>query len=244
MRVLTRPVVRSLVLCLLAAVPLCFLLGGCSEDSASTPSNSNPVIASVTVAPGSTVAGGTVTVSVSASDPDGDSLSYSYTPTGGAINGSGAVVTWTAPATAGAYSVNVTVTDGNGGSASSSGSLNVSVAPTQIIGTVALPGGVPGNLANGVVSIYLSWADWNSYTPAMSATVIGTGASVTYTLSNVPAGAWYIDYWLDSNFNFFWDTGDFVAWHGSGTWGAPTLTPFTINDGQTLPINMTAVLIP
>ncbi len=217
---------------------------GCSDSSPSSPSNNAPTITLVSVIPGTVSGGGIATVTVTAADSDGDALSYAYFPSSGAITGSGPVVTWTAPMTAGTYSVIVTVSDGNGGEVSGSGSLTVTVPVTTVQGTVALPGGVPGQLANGLVMLYASYNDWNNYTPAMTVTVVGTGTSVTYSITNVPPGTWYMDYWLDNDFSGFWSTGDFVAWYGSGTWGAPTLTPFVIIDGEVKTLNMTAVLIP
>ena len=217
---------------------------GCSDSSPSSPSNNAPTVVSVTVLPGTVSGGGIATVTVTANDSDGDALSYTYFPTGGSCPGSGPVVTWTAPMTAGTYSITVTVSDGNGGEDSGSGSLTVTAPVTTVQGTVALPGGVPGSLGNGLVMLYDSWDDWNSYTPAMTVTVMGIGSSVTYSITNVPAGTWYMDYWLDNDFSLFWSTGDFVAWYGSGTWGSPTLTPFTIITGEVKTLNMTAVLIP
>jgi hypothetical protein len=232
------------VLVLLALLPLLVMFGCSSSDSSSDPENHAPSITSVTVVPGAVGAGGTATVTVSASDVDGDTITYSYNPNGGAITGSGSVVQWTAPMTAGTYSVTVTVTDEHGATTNANGTLTVSAAVTGIAGTVALPGGVPGDLGNGNVSIYVSWNDWVNYQPAMTVTVVGTGSSVSYSLTNVPPGTYWIDYWLDNDFDSWWSSGDFVAWHGSGTWGAPTLTPFTVAQGQTVNINMTAVLIP
>ncbi len=228
---------------LVLAVASLVVAAGCSSSDPASPTNDAPTITSVTVTPASVGAGGSATVTVTANDSDGDGLSYAYSPNGGAISGSGPSVTWTAPGTAGAYSVAVTVTDGEGGSVSSSGSLTVTAQVTTIHGTVSLPGGVPGSLGNGVVSIYASYDDWNNYQPSMSATVVGVGSSVSYTLSNVPAGTWWIDYWLDNDYSLGWSFGDFVGWYGSGTWGSPVLTLFTITNGEVKTINMTAYLI-
>jgi len=224
----------------LALIPF-VLVAGCGEEDASGPDNDAPVIASVSVVPGTVVVGGSVTVTVTATDADGDDLSYSYVPSGGAISGSGSVVTWTAPLLAGAYSVAVTVSDGNGGEDTAQGSLTVT-QETTIHGTVSLPGGVPGNLANGVVSIYASYEDWATYQPAQTVTVTGSGTSVTYSMTDVPAGTWWLDYWLDNDYSTTWSIGDFVGWYGSGTWDDPVLTSFTITQGQVLTRNMTAYL--
>lgn len=210
-------------------------LAGCGDDDPSSPSNRDPVIASVAVVPSSVSAGGSAQVTVTASDPDEDSLTYAYTPNGGAITGSGSQVTWTAPNAAGAYSVSVSVSDGNGGQAVGSGSLTVAAAVTQIIGTAALPAGSAGDLSNAKVSIYTSWDNWYYNQPVKFSAVTGAGASVSWTLSdNIAPGNYYLDIWKDIDNSGTWTSGDFVGWHGSGGLGSPSLTEFSITQGQTV----------
>ena len=195
--------------------------------------NSNPVISAVTVTPGSVAANGTVTVAVTASDSDGDALTYTYTATGGAVQGNGANATWTAPAQAGSYSVTVTVNDGKGGSTSSNGALSVTAPVTQITGTASFPAGTSGDLSNAKVSIYTSLDNWNNNSPVKFGTVSGSGASVSFTLSNINPGNYYLDVWKDVDNNGIWTTGDYVGWYGSGGLGSPALTEIQITEGQT-----------
>ncbi len=206
-----------------------FLSTSCKKDD----NNGNPTISSVTVTPGSVAANGNVTVAITASDPDGDALTYAYTATGGAIQGSGANATWTAPGQAGSYSVTVTVTDGKGGTASSNGSLTVTAPVTQITGTAKFPAGTSGDLSNAKVSIYTSIDNWNNNSPIKFGTASGTGASVSFTLSGINPGNYYLDVWKDNDNNGFWTTGDFVGWYGSGGLGSPSLTEIQITEGQT-----------
>ncbi|GAB4331331.1 MAG: hypothetical protein Kow00127_23270 [Bacteroidales bacterium] len=213
---------------------LCFsisliLLQGCKKDE----ENSNPVINSITVNPTSVAANGVTTVTVSASDPDGDAITYTYTVSGGAIQGNGATATWTAPSQAGSYSVTVTVSDGNGGTASGNGALTVTAPVTQITGTAQFPAGTSGDLANSKVSIYTSWDNWLNNQPIKFGAVAGSGASVSFTLSDVNPGNYYLDVWKDIDNDGFWSVGDYVGWYGSGGLGSPDLTEFQIAEGET-----------
>lgn len=210
----------------------------CKKDS-----NKNPVISSVTVNPSSVNANGTVSVAVVASDPDNDQLNYAYTVTGGAISGSGANITWTAPAMQGANTINVTVTDGKGGTASGNGILTVLPAVTQITGTARFPAGVSGDLANSKVSIYTSYDNWNANQPIKFAAVTGSGATVSFSLTNVNPGNYYLDVWKDNDNSAFWSSGDFIGWYGSGGLGSPMLTEFQISQGQTVSLDVQMYII-
>lgn len=230
---------------LVLAVASLVVASGCSEDSPSSASNNAPTIVSVTVAPASVNPGGEATVTVVATDPDGDDLSYAYDPSAGDISGSGEEVTWIAPMDVGDHSITVTVTDGNGGEDSDSGSLTVVPLPGTIEGGVVKSPFVPGDVRNGVVSIYTSLGDWVSHQPAMTTDVVGSNSVVgTYSLTDVPPGNYLIDYWWDSDLDLVWSSGDLVAWYGSGHWSDPTLTPFAIAEDEILTIDMQAVRIP
>lgn len=195
--------------------------------------NKAPTISSVVVNPGSVNANGIATVSVTANDPDGDVLTYAYTVSGGAIVGNGASANWTAATQEGAYSVTVLVTDGNGGQASGNGSLTVLPAVTQITGTASFPAGTTGDLSNSKVSIYTSYDNWAANQPIKFGAVTGSGASVSFTLTNVNPGNYYLDVWKDRDNDGFWTVGDFIGWYGSGGLGSPTLTEFQIAEGET-----------
>ncbi|MBK7212557.1 MAG: hypothetical protein IPH88_04510 [Bacteroidales bacterium] len=195
--------------------------------------NKAPTIASVVVNPGSVNANGMISVTVTATDPENDALTYAYTVTGGSITGSGPSVTWTAPSTAGAHSVTVTVSDGNGGQVTANGALTVLPAVTQITGTAKFPAGTSGDLSNSKVSIYTSYDNWLNNQPIKFGAVTGTGASVSFTLTNVNPGNYYLDVWKDIDNSGFWSLTDYVGWYGSGGLGSPSLTEFQISDGQT-----------
>lgn len=195
--------------------------------------NKPPTISSVVVNPASVNANGIATVTVTASDPDGDALTYAYTVSGGSIVGTGASASWTAAAQEGAFSVTVLVSDGKGGQASSNGSLTVMPAVTQITGTASFPTGTNGDLSNSKVSIYTSWDNWNANQPIKFGAVTGSGASVSFTLTNVNPGNYYLDIWKDQDNNGFWTSNDYIGWYGSGGLGSPALTEFQIAEGQT-----------
>lgn len=218
------------------------LVSGCKKTT--EPENNAPVVSGVTVNPSSVNVGGTATVTVTATDEDGDALTYSYMPSGGSIIGNTASVIWTAPSTAGAYSVAVNVTDGLGGEASGSGSLTV-IQPavvTQVTGTASFPPGVNGDLNNSMVALYTSTANWNVYSPIKFIAVSGSGASVSYTITGVNPGNYYLDVWKDNDNNGFWSVGDFVGWFGSGALAAPALTEFQISAGETKTINVSMII--
>lgn len=213
------------------------VLSSCKKDE--DDKNNNPSIASVTVVPGSVAANGIATVSVAATDPDGDALTYSYSVSGGAIQGVGASATWTAPGQAGSCSVTVNVSDGKGGTASGNGSLTVTAAVTQITGTASFPVGTSADLSNSKVSIYTSLNNWNINSPIKWGAVTGSGANVSFTLTNVNPGNYYLDVWKDRDNDGFWSRDDFVGWYGSGGLGSPNLTEFQITDGQTFNCDIT-----
>lgn len=211
----------------------------CKKDA----KNSNPVVSAVTVAPSSVNANGIASITVVASDPDGDALTYSYSVTGGAITGSGASVSWTAPSAAGAHSVTVTVSDGNGGTATGNGALTVQAAVTQVTGTAKFPAGTSGDLSNAKVSLYTSWDNWNANQPIKFGAVSGSGATVSFTVTGVNPGNYYLDVWKDIDNSGTWSVGDYIGWYGSGGLGAPALTEFQISDGQTVNISVDMYII-
>ena len=227
---------------MVALFGIAIIFGSCKKKE---DPNSSPTVSGVTVNPPSVSANGTATVNVTATDPDGDNLTYSYTVNGGAITGNGAMATWTAPAAAGAYSVNVSVSDGKGGSASGSGSLTVTEVTTQtkVTGTASFPAGTSGDLATAKVSLYTSYENWNANQPIKYSATIGSGASVTFELTDVLPGNYYMDIWKDNDNNAFWTSNDFVGWYGSGGLGSPSLTEFQITEGQTFNCSVNMYII-
>lgn len=177
-------------------------------------------------------------VVVTATDLDSDPLSYAYNVNGGAITGTGPAVQWTAPPTAGAYGLTVTVTDGNGGTAVGNGAITVNQSPTQIVGTASFPAGTSGDLSNAKVSIYTSYDNWVNNTPIKYGAVTGSGSSVTFVLTEINPGNYYLDIWKDNDNNVFWSVGDFVGWYGSGGLGSESLTEIQIQEGQTITVSV------
>lgn len=207
----------------------------CNDDE---PSNKAPIIQSVQVNPGSVAANGVVSITVLAVDPDGDPLTYSYIVTGGAINGVGPNVSWTAPSVAGAQSVTVTVSDGKGGTAVGNGSLTVQQAVTQITGSAGFLAGSAGDLSNAKVSLYTTRDNWNNNNPIKWVAATGTGARVTFSISNINAGNYYLDVWKDNDNNGFWSAGDFVGVYGNINLGADGLTEIQVGMGQTVNVTI------
>lgn len=229
-----------------AVVALAFLatfpMGCSSDDNPVTPTNHAPVVNSVTCSPAQLGSGGgTVTVTVSATDQDNDQLTYSYSATLGTVSGSGAVATWSVPGTEGAHTVSVSVSDGQANATGQAG-VSVSAAVTQITGTLSLAAGAAGDLGNTQVAIYTDLVNWNNYSPSKFTAATGTGASVNYTISNVPPGNYYLDAWKDMDGSLSWSVGDFVGWYGSGALSAPSLTQFSIVQGETKVINIAGMI--
>jgi len=104
---------------------------------------------------------------------------------------------------------------------------------TTINGTAFFPAGVSGDLSNVKVSIYTSLDNWNFNQPIKFASAVGAGASVTFSMTDVLPGNYYLDVWKDIDNTATWTSGDFVGWYGSGGLGSPALTEFQITDGQT-----------
>ncbi len=233
---------KKLIFTSLSVILLSMLVmvnGSCNKED----ENKAPTISSVVVNPTTVNANGITTVTVTATDPDGDALTYTYIVSGGSIVGNGATATWTAPATEGANSVTVTVSDGNGGQASANASLTVLAPVTQITGTASFPAGTSGDLSNSKVSIYTSYDNWNANQPIKFAAVTGSGASVSFTLTNVNPGNYYLDVWKDADNDGMWSVGDYVGWYGSGGLGSPALTEFQISEGQTFTTSIQMYII-
>ncbi len=216
---------------------------GTGSVSVEAPSNSDPVINSVQVNPSSVNAGGIVTVTVDASDTDGDQLTYQYQVTGGAISGSGSSVTWTAPSQIGAHSVTVTVSDGNGGQITGNGSVTVNQQVTQITGTANFPAGSSGDLTNAKVSLYTSFENWNGNNPIKYVAATGSGSNVSFSITDIPPGIYYLDVWKDNDNSAGWSIGDFVGWYGDGGLGSPTLSEISVVEGETKTVTISMMSI-
>jgi uncharacterized protein (DUF2141 family) len=236
------------------AAVLLFLVGisltvGCNDNKTTNPPvNHPPNQPVVMVSPGSVAAGGTATITVQCTDPDGDALTFSYQANGGSVIGSGAMATWTAPAAAGTYQVSVIASDGKATSLAGTGSLTVtgggSTTTGTITGAVHLPPGLPGDLSNSRVAIYQNYDDWNNDRIIMQTVVQGSGANVTFTLTNVPPGNYYLDVWQDTNGDTFFDAGDWWGVNGTSQWPSPNFAPISVIAGQTSTANIIMISRP
>lgn len=168
-------------------------------------------------------------------------------PSGGSIVGNTASVIWTAPSTAGTYSVAVTVKDGQGGEAQGSGSLNV-ITPaivTQITGLAHFEAGVNGDLNNAKVSLYTSLDNWFANNPIKYDAVLGSGASASFTITQVNPGNYFLDIWKDNDNDGVWaSSGDYVGWYGTGGLSNFTLSEFQVSQGQTFVTNVAMYIVP
>ena len=108
----------------------------------------------------------------------------------------------------------------------------------QVIGTTRFQAGVNGDLNNAQVALYLSVADWGNYNPIKYGPITESGANVSFALTNVNLGNYYLDIWKDNDNNGFWSTGDFVGTLNSGALSAAGLVPFQIATGETKTFNI------
>jgi hypothetical protein len=213
------------------------LVVGCSSDDNGTPApvNRAPVINQVTVSPPSVNAGQSVTVTVSASDPDGDTMTYQYQGPG-TILPNGSMATWTPPSVQGSHTISVTARDPDGLTSSAGlGYVTVTVPQQQtgIAGTGTLQVGMSGDLSNARVAYYQNYEDWAADAPVAFVGATGSGASVTFSLINVPPGTYYLDFWKDMDNDTVIDAGDFFGWYGSGAYpNNIQLTPFAVTQGN------------
>ena len=93
------------------------------------------------------------------------------------------------------------------------------------------------------VAIYASRDDWAADIPVKFVAATGSGATVSFAITNVAEGVYYLDAWRDTNSNGSWDWGDYVAFHGNGVWPGGTLNPLSIVSGQTMSVSLTASVI-
>lgn len=114
---------------------------------------------------------------------------------------------------------------------------------TNINGTAFFPAGVSGDLSNVKVSIYTTLDNWNFNQPIKFASAVGSGANVTFSMTDVLPGNYYLDVWKDIDNTATWTSGDFVGWYGSGGLGSPALTEFQITQGQTMTFDVQMYII-
>jgi len=113
----------------------------------------------------------------------------------------------------------------------------------KIKGTASFPAGVSGDLSNAKVSIYTNYDNWLFNQPIKFVGAQGAGASVTFEMTDVLPGNYYLDVWKDIDNSATWSSGDFVGWYGSGGLGSPSLTEFQVVGGQTVNMNIQMYII-
>lgn len=121
--------------------------------------------------------------------------------------------------------------------------MQATSSSTKIVGNASFPAGTSGDLSNAKVSIYTSYENWNFNQPIKFTAVTGAGASVSFEMTDVLPGNYYLDVWKDIDNSANWTVGDYVGWYGSGGLGSPSLTEFQITQGQTLSFNVNMYII-
>jgi hypothetical protein len=114
---------------------------------------------------------------------------------------------------------------------------------TTVKGTASLPAGVTGDLTNAKISLYTSITEWSNNIPVKSAACTGSGASVTFSLTDILAGTYYLDVWKDTDNSAGWSSGDIVGWYGTGSLGSITLQPFQVSTGSTFNCAITMYIL-
>ena len=105
---------KKVLLVFLAVMFAGVIFISCSDDDdgGTSPTNSAPVISSISATASEVVPSGTITLICNSTDVDGDALTYEWFCTDGVITGTSSSVTWTAPATLGTDTITCTVSDG------------------------------------------------------------------------------------------------------------------------------------
>jgi uncharacterized protein (DUF2141 family) len=118
-------------------------------------------------------------------------------------------------------------------------------APTPttgtVSGTVTLPAGASGTVANARVSIYASYEDWRADRVLKVAAAASNGA---FTISDVAPGSYYLDVWKDIDNTVSISSGDVYGVYGSGSYPNYTVSPFSVSAGNTTSINVQLNIIP
>ena len=164
------------------------MAGGIVVDyhSASPAGNRQPRIKALDAAADTVVGGQTIEIFCTATDPDLDTLAYSWSATAGPILGSPGSTVWQAPDSAQIVVIRCTVTDRHGGTASDSLTITVveriNFAPVIQSMTADPRRLMPGDTAEILCSASDANGDSLSYTwSASSGTILGTGATATWT---------------------------------------------------------------
>jgi len=236
-----KPFLSKTLLLICATAFTAMLIAGCNDKITYV-----PVIESIIVSPDTVAVGGTAQIQMVVKDGDDENLVFYYTTTGGAISGVGDTVTWTAPNTEGVYIARVLVADKDGNQANDSISLVVvkNDTTTQITGVAAFPSGIDFDLANSLVRLFTSKANWEDQVAFAEVSTEGFGPIVSFSFDNIPIGTYYLDIWKDADFGNTMNTGDYHGWYGHGDILNPNPDPFVLVAGATKAMQIQMWVIP
>ncbi|MCX6244872.1 MAG: hypothetical protein NTU98_09225 [Bacteroidetes bacterium] len=141
------------------------------------------------------------------------------------------------------YFVRAYATNGAGTSYGADSSFYSGLSHGTVNGTASFLTGVSGDLSNAKVSLYTSITEWANNIPVRFAAVTGSGSSVTFSITNVLAGTYYLDIWKDIDNSASWSSGDFVGWNGTGSIGTISLQPFQLAGGSTFTASITMYIL-
>jgi len=114
----------------------------------------------------------------------------------------------------------------------------------QISGIVTLAPGMSGDLGNARVAVYSSYDDWNADRVMRQQAVVGSGASISFTMTNLPGGTYYLDVWKDIDNDGAFDFGDFYGVNGTIQWPTVTPAPIAVVVGQTASASVLIYSVP
>jgi hypothetical protein len=239
---------RKAIIATLALLTLVTWVWGCSGDDPSTTdiaasTNTAPVINSVTASPNSVSRGGTTHIIVMADDAENDQLDYTYVPTGGTVEADGNTAVWMAPTEPGKYTLTVKISDGRLTSQAWV-SIIVFIPLTTITGALVLPTGETGDLAGTDVILRAGATDLANDSLVRYVPADGTGPRVTYTISDVMPGSYYLAAWKDIDRDGRVSTGDFYGCFGAAGCPAEGLPTLTVAEGETRFIQLTLAVVP
>jgi hypothetical protein len=164
----------------------------------------------------------------------GNKTTAPVTPSGACCNGSNCSVT-TQAGCGGSWMGGNTVCAPNPCASTTSGSIT---------GTVALSPGMSGDLGNSRVAVYSSYDDWNNDRVMRQQAAQGVGAQISFTITNLPPGTYYLDVWKDVDNDGAFDFGDFYGVHGTIQWPTVTPAPIPVVAGQSSPASVLIYSIP
>jgi uncharacterized protein (DUF2141 family) len=100
----------------------------------------------------------------------------------------------------------------------------------------------PGDLSNSKVSLYANYNNWANNIPDRFIMVTGTGTSVTYRMTTVTPGKYFLDVWKDNDNSGTWSIGDYIGWYGSGTIGYVQLDTVRVTQNSNNKIDVSMIV--